>query len=204
MISGNFREILLRELNGLVPLTPAQILLLERHYDLMMLWNQRMNLTSIRTLADAVTRHYCESLVAGSQLSLLGLPQGSKLVDVGSGAGFPGIPIAVLHPEYSVTLVESHQRKSVFLREATRELPSVRVVAARIETVEDTFDLLISRAVEVSELLPLVPRIAPAVAMMLGQSDVDRLMSLRNWKWHAPIKLPWGDRRFLLIGSFSS
>ncbi len=136
MIPSRFREILERELSGLVPLTETQISQLEQHYDLMMRWNRRMNLTSIRTVEEAVTRHYCESLFVGSHLKL---PEASTLVDVGTGAGFPGIPIAILHPEFKVSLVESHQRKAVFLREATRQLPTVRVLGVRIEASTETF-----------------------------------------------------------------
>ena len=201
MIHSQFREILARELSGLVPLSETQIAQLEQHYDLMMRWNQRMNLTSIRTIEEAVTRHYCESLFVGSQLSL---PEGSTLVDVGTGAGFPGIPIAVLHPEFKMSLVESHQRKTVFLREATRQLPSVRVLGSRVESMTETFNLLLSRAVEVSALLPLLPKLAPAAALMLGQDDIARLTGKQDWRWQEPIKLPWGDRRYLLMGCSTS
>jgi 16S rRNA (guanine527-N7)-methyltransferase len=203
MSSGSFLEILARELSGLVELTAVQIAQLEGHYTLMMRWNQRMNLTSIRTLEEAVTRHYCESLFVGAKLGGLSLPVGTSLVDVGSGAGFPGIPIAILRPDFKVSLVESHQRKAVFLREATRHLPSVRVLGVRVETITESFDLLLSRAVEVNDLLPLVPRIARRVALMLGQSDVDELVNLSDWTWQPAVKLPWGDRRYLLMGIFN-
>lgn len=197
MIPSRFREILERELSGLVPLTETQISQLEQHYDLMMRWNRRMNLTSIRTVEEAVTRHYCESLFVGSHLKL---PEASTLVDVGTGAGFPGIPIAILHPEFKVSLVESHQRKAVFLREATRQLPTIRVLGVRIEASTETFSLLLSRAVEVNTLLPLLPKIAPKAALMLGQDDVRSLSGTPAWNWQKPIKLPWGDRRYLLLG----
>ena len=197
MIPSRFREILDRELSGLVTLTETQISQLEQHHDLMMRWNQRMNLTSIRTVEEGVTRHYCESLFVGSRLNL---PQGSTLVDVGTGAGFPGIPIAILHPEFKVSLVESHQRKSVFLREATRQLPTVRVLGSRIESITESFNLLLSRAVEINTLLPLLPKLATNAALMLGEGDIKELKSTSAWKWQEPIKLPWGDRRYLLFG----
>jgi 16S rRNA (guanine527-N7)-methyltransferase len=197
MIPSRFREILGRELSGLVPLTEAQVSRLEQHYDLMMRWNQRMNLTSIRTVEEGVTRHYCESLFVGSQLNL---PEGSTLVDVGTGAGFPGIPIAILRPEFKISLVESHQRKAVFLREATRQIPTVRVLAVRMESLAESFDLLVSRAVEVNTLLPHLPKLATRAALMLGQDDIGRLSGKQDWKWQEPIKIPWGDRRYLLMG----
>jgi 16S rRNA (guanine527-N7)-methyltransferase len=197
MIPSRFREILERELSGLVALTETQISQLERHYDLMTRWNQRMNLTSIRTVEEAVTRHYCESLFLGSHLSL---PECSSLVDVGTGAGFPGIPIAILHPEFKVSLVESHQRKAVFLREASRQLPTVRVLGARVESIMESFNLLVSRAVEINTLLPLLPKLATNAALMLGNDDVKKLENTPTWVWQKPIKLPWGDRRYLLFG----
>jgi 16S rRNA (guanine527-N7)-methyltransferase len=197
MIPSRFREILGKEISSLVTLTETQVAQLEEHYDLMMRWNERMNLTSIRTVEEAVTRHYCESLFVGSRLSL---PEGSTLVDVGTGAGFPGIPIAILHPEFKVSLVESHQRKSVFLREATRLLPAIRVLGTRIESVTESFNLLLSRAVEINALLPLLPKLAANAALMLGEDDVKKLSSTPTWKWQDPIKLPWGDRRYLLFG----
>jgi 16S rRNA (guanine(527)-N(7))-methyltransferase RsmG len=197
MIPSHFREILERELSGLVALTDTQISQLERHYDLMTRWNQRMNLTSIRTVEEAITRHYCESLIVGSHLCL---PEGSSIVDVGTGAGFPGIPIAILHPEFQVSLVESHQRKAVFLREATRQLPTVRVLGARVESITESFNLLVSRAVEINTLLPLLPKLATKAAFMLGEDDVKKLVNTRTWEWQEPIKVPWGDRRYLLFG----
>ena len=105
--------------------------MLEAHYRLLLLWNRTLNLSAITGLEEAVERHYCESLFLGAHL-----PPGSlAIVDIGSGAGFPGLPVAVLRPECSVTLIESHQRKAVFLREASRGLPGVRVVAKRAEDV---------------------------------------------------------------------
>jgi 16S rRNA (guanine527-N7)-methyltransferase len=197
MIPSRFREILVRELSDRVPFSEAQIVQLEQHYELMMRWNQRLNLTSIRNVEEAVTRHYCESLFVGSHLDL---PGDSTLVDVGTGAGFPGIPVAILRPEFKITLVESHQRKSVFLREATRQLPFVRVLATRIESLTESFDLLLSRAVEINTLLPLLPAISTKAALMLGQDDVANLTDTKTWEWQKPIKLPWGDRRYLVTG----
>jgi 16S rRNA (guanine527-N7)-methyltransferase len=73
-------------------------------------------LSSIRDAETAVVRHYCESLYLAIHLP----PGGHRIVDLGSGAGFPGFPIAVARPECSVVLVESHQRKAAFLKEAAR------------------------------------------------------------------------------------
>ncbi len=113
-----FADLLRERLRGIVELSPGQIAALEAHYELLVRWNKTVNLTTITSLEEAVERHYCESLFLGAHL-----PAGNlRVVDVGSGAGFPGFPVAILRPECSVTLVESHQRKAVFLREASRKI----------------------------------------------------------------------------------
>src|ERR1700686_1014922 len=94
-------------------------------------WNKTINLTRIEGIEEAVDRHYAESLFLGANL-----PAGPlKIADVGSGAGFPGIPVAILRPEVAVSLIESHQRKGVFLKEATRRLQNVTVISKRAEHV---------------------------------------------------------------------
>src|ERR1035441_7985957 len=90
-------------------------------------WNQKLNLTSIRNREEAIQRHYGESLFLGMRLP----PGAWKIADIGSGAGFPGFPVAVLRPDCQVTLIESHQRKAVFLRESSRKQPNIRVLARR-------------------------------------------------------------------------
>src|ERR1700732_4321222 len=99
-----FRELLTREFAPYGQLTVQQIDLLEAHFKMLGRWNSRLNLTRIDSLEEAVRLHYCESMFVGTRL-----PSGPlRIVDVGSGAGFPGIPIAILRPDCAVTLVESH------------------------------------------------------------------------------------------------
>src|SRR5262245_9318774 len=122
-----FAESLSEKLTGICPLAPAQLQKLEAHFRLLQHWNRIINLTSIREPEEMVERHYCESLFLGAHL-----PAGPlRIADVGSGAGFPGIPVAILRTDCSITLIESHQRKAVFLRECARELVNVTVVARR-------------------------------------------------------------------------
>jgi 16S rRNA (guanine527-N7)-methyltransferase len=153
-----FRELLLRRCSGFCQLSGAQLDQLEQHYELMLRWNKTINLTRIEGIEEAVDRHYAESLFLGANL-----PSGPlKIADVGSGAGFPGVPIAILRPEVSVSLVESHQRKAVFLKEATRGLRNVTVIAKRAEEVVERFSWIVSRAVSWKELrgLDLAPQLA--------------------------------------------
>ena len=146
--------------------TSSQKLALDAHYELMLRWNAKLNLTRITDRQEAWERHYLESIFLARQLP----PGPLRIADVGSGAGFPGIPIAVVRPECTVTLIESHQRKSVFLREATRDLPNVRVLAMRAESVQETFDWIVSRAVSPERVLKL--NLAPNVALLTGRNEI--------------------------------
>lgn len=182
-----FKELLAAEFAPFGPLSKIQIAVLESHYSVLMRWNRRMNLTRIEALEEAVRLHYCESLFLGKAL-----PAGtSRVADIGSGAGFPGFPVAALRPECMVDLIESHQRKAVFLREACGELGNVRVIAERAETLSGGYDWMVSRAVRPSEVLAL--RLAPHAAVLMSAADLDGL----EQKPVAVKDLPWGTGRVL-------
>lgn len=169
----------------LAPLSPIQIKQLEKHYDLLIRWNKVLNLTSLRTPKEIIERHYGESLFLGRHLP----PGPLHIADVGSGAGFPGIPVAILRPDCSVALIESHQRKSVFLREATREINNIHVIAQRAEDVKEHFDWVISRAVKHP------PALARNLALLGGEEPPFN----ERFTWNK-IKLPSGEHRFLWLG----
>jgi len=177
-------------------LTPAQEAALVAHLDLLMRWNSKVNLTAIRSREEAIERHYCESLFLAARLP----PGVLRIADVGSGAGFPGFPIAVVRPECLVTLIESHQRKGVFLREASRGLPNVRVLAKRAEDVEETFDWVVSRAVSYADLASFLKELAPNVDLLTGAEAPPENL---GFDWEA-VALPWGKNRFLRRGRRSS
>jgi 16S rRNA (guanine(527)-N(7))-methyltransferase RsmG len=178
----DFRALLAGEFAPVGNLSDDQLNLLEQHYRLLCKWNKRINLTRICGIREAVPFHYCESLFLAQWL-----PKGKlRIADVGSGAGFPGIPVAVLRPDCAVDLIESHQRKAAFLREASRQLPNVNVVAMRADDCTVQYDWMISRAVRVQDLLSL--RLAHNFALLLGAEDAKDLESL---------KVPWGERRIL-------
>ena len=185
----SFAELLIRHLGGRVTINEEQISALDRHYQLLVRWNQVLNLTSIRNTEEAVIRHYCECLFFASLL-----PDSGRVLDLGSGAGFPGVPVAILHPEMRVTLLESHQRKAVFLKEATRDLKNVDVVPKRAEDTSGTWDLVVSRAVDPQEVLRQAPRLASRIGMLVGGAD-SLLFEKRT-------KLPWGDDRWAAFTMF--
>jgi len=94
-------------------------------------------------------------------------------------------------------LIESHQRKAVFLREASRKLPNVRIVAKRAEDVNETFDWAISRAVSYVDLASFLKNLAPNVDLLTGSECPPDSMGFR---WADAVALPWGDQRFLRTG----
>jgi 16S rRNA (guanine527-N7)-methyltransferase len=131
-------------LSPYLPDPPATLLpQLSAYLDLLLKWNARTNLTAIRDPEEIVRRHFGESLFAASHLPLENLdvstpdPGPITLLDLGSGAGFPGLPIALLRPGLHVMLAESQNKKAAFLRETVRtlNLPNVEVWAARAETL---------------------------------------------------------------------
>jgi 16S rRNA (guanine527-N7)-methyltransferase len=131
-------------------ITPPTAILprLSAYLDLLLKWNARTNLTAIRDPEEIVRRHFGESLFAG-----LHIPAETKtLLDFGSGAGLPGLPIALLHPEIQVTLAESQNKKSTFLREAVRTLAlqNVEIWPGRVESMPPNrlYNVVTLRAVD--------------------------------------------------------
>ena len=126
---------------GLV-LDTAQSERLIDYIELLARWNATYNLTAVRDPSDMVTRHLLDSLAIAPHV------HGQSLVDLGTGAGLPGIPLAVLEPQRAITLVDSNGKKIRFLREAVRVLglSNVRVEQARAEDVRGSFDCVVARA----------------------------------------------------------
>ena len=137
------------------------------YLDLLVKWNARTNLTSIRKPEEIVTRHFGESLFAAAHLP----PSARSVLDLGSGAGFPGLPLQLLRPELAVTLAESQGKKAAFLREVIRTLGlPTQVHAARAEELLDshTFSVVILRAVDnMPQALTLARRLATLSVLVL-------------------------------------
>lgn len=140
---------------GLDPLTKEQNGQLVEHYAMLCKWNQRINLTRIITAREAAQFHYAESLF-GAKFII-----GSRTVlDIGSGAGFPAIPLAVVSPHVEVTALEANHKKSIFLLEAkdALRLANLKVVTARLEEFDCApYELLTTRALDRAEtILPSI------------------------------------------------
>ena len=163
-----FRSILESALSGfgIEALTEHQIAKLVKHYSMMCHWNRRINLTRIIEPEEAARLHYAESLFGARFVG-----GATSLLDIGSGAGFPAVPLAVAMPGVDVVALEANQKKSLFLREVKDELGlgNFRVITARLESYDwSGFEMLASRALDRSET------ILPGVVQHL--SDTQRLM----------------------------
>lgn len=169
------------------------------HYEALIRWNRRMNLTTVEPGPEMVARHYLESLFFAAHLPATS--ENISILDVGSGAGFPGVPMAVAKPSWQIKLLESNQRKAVFLRESTRHLKNVSVAAVRVENAQTRADWLVARAVDPREVLKNIPRLAPKIGLMLGEEDFLAVRNTFQIAWSEPLRLPWGDRRLCVYGS---
>ena len=162
-------------------LNDGQVAQFNRYLSLLLDWNNRINLTAITTPIAIVVRHFCDSISCTAVMDSL---HGSKLVDVGSGAGFPGIPLKILFPGIWLTLVESTKKKAAFLKVVAGELQltKVEIVNQRAEVVGQSaqfrgrYDYAAARsvartAVLMEYLLPLVAAGGMAVAMKGNQVD---------------------------------
>jgi 16S rRNA (guanine527-N7)-methyltransferase len=180
-----FRELLYREFSKFGNISAEQMDRLEEHHRLLSLWNKKLNLTRICDVSETVRLHYCESLFLGSAL-----PAGPlRVADIGSGGGFPGIPVAIYRPELHLTLIEADLRKAVFLREASRFLPNVNVLSLRSEACTEVFDWSISRAVSVGDVLKLP--LAKNLALLTGAANAPAGAEI--------IKSPWGRNRVIAL-----
>lgn len=168
-----------------VTLTPTQEQQLIAHLDLLDEWGERMNLTAIRARDQQITKHVLDSL------SVVPYLHGARVADVGSGAGFPGIPLAIVEPERHYTLIESTGKKCRFLEHVrdALELANVEVAQSRAEAWKPAqrYDTVIARAVgPVAELVKnsghLVAGGGRLLAMKGRRPDDELAAKLNGWK----------------------
>src|SRR5271166_430087 len=201
---------LLQPFTQAYPPSPTLIAQLQSYLDLLLRWNARINLTSVRDPERIVTRHFGESLFTAQVL--LGkrsdAAKSQTLADVGSGAGFPGIPMKLFAPEVALTLIESHNKKATFLREVIRtlDLDRVEVFCGRAERWGKTAGLVTLRAVEQYERV--LPEAASLVApngklcLLVGAGQVPTAHETlgASWMWQEPIAVPQSSGRVVLVG----
>lgn len=176
------------------------------YIDLLLKWNRKINLTAIRDPEEIITRHFGESFFAASHL----LPPKwrGEVIDVGSGAGFPGLPTAMYSAGASVTLIESQGKKAAFLNEViyTLGLKNVRVFHGRVEEFRDRGDVVTLRAVEqFARVLPHIfnlVKVGGRLGLMIGKSQIEEAEQLApEIKWEQPVRIPGSNSRSLLIGT---
>lgn len=186
-------------------LTPAQVGQILTYLELLLRWNRKINLTAIRSPEDCLTRHFGESLYLGRWVKL-----GGRLLDIGSGAGFPGLALKIAAPSLSVTLLEPTAKKRVFLKETARacSLDAVEVREERLEgfarrSAAPAFDLATARAV--GRLESLVPEAARCLVpggrlcLWLGRQQLSSL-PCQGVEWSTPIPVPLSHDREIVIG----
>jgi 16S rRNA (guanine527-N7)-methyltransferase len=201
-------------------LTPFQVRCISIYIDLLVKWNAHINLTAVRKPEEIVTRHFGESIFAARHLfpeeRSAGIDPGSRfpvptphVIDLGSGAGFPGLPIKIWATRVHVTLIEANQKKATFLREVIRilKLTGADVFSGRAETFPGSQgDVVTLRAVERLELiLPVAAGLVGSdgrMAILVGEAQVGRIRKmLPGLQWTEPARLPLSANRVLIIGS---
>jgi 16S rRNA (guanine527-N7)-methyltransferase len=222
------------------PLSSPALEQISIYIDLLLRWNDRINLTAIRNPEEIVTRHFGESFFLASHLfpqrvartflsakglspsteardpliapvAMSGIPPHPRVLDLGSGAGFPALPTKIWSPNIHLTLIESNHKKAAFLREAARSLilMDVNVITERAETLvrqnPPQAEVVTLRAVErFNSVLPLAIRfLAPAarVALLIGAIQLPTLPNLApTLDWRQPISIPQSHSRVLAIG----
>ena len=201
-------------------LTTSDLEHISTYIDILLRWNARINLTSIRDPEAIVTRHFGESFFTAGHLFPVrsAVPPVSSVgkvfhvADVGSGAGFPGVPIKLWQPHLSLTLIEANHKKAAFLREIVRALTltDVNVQTGRAESLDPAaFEIVTLRAVERFEfILPVAARlVAPGgrLALLISSSQVASAESVLvpgfHPRWPPPLPVPLSRSRVLALAS---
>ena len=187
-------------------LNEQQVLQIQQYTKLLRAWNEKVNLTAIRDPLEMLYRHFCESMFGAMLLPV----ENCRLADVGSGGGFPGLPLKIFRPELTVFLVESNVKKATFLAEVIRELglTDTRVLVSRFEELSEDvapLDVVCSRALgDFASFLAWAasPQVGAKQALLwLGGRDFEEVRTLPGWSWKEPTPVPKSLQRFILLGS---
>ena len=188
---------------GLETLATALASRFETYLSLILRWNNRLNLTAVDSYKVLITNHLVESIAVAHAL-----PKGIQtLLDFGSGAGLPGIPIALCRPEISVTLAESQGKKAAFLQEAVRTLGiNTKVHADRAENLKIQFDCVTLRAVDKMQLaVAAAAKLVGTCGWLAPMTTLSDDAAIRDaagegFLWNEPVPLPISEQRVLLLG----
>lgn len=186
-----------------------QVLQIQQYIKILLVWNEKLNLTAIRDPLEILYRHFCESMYAARAVPV----EHGRLADVGSGAGFPGLPLKIIRPELRVFLIESNLKKATFLAEVIRELglTDAQVLVRRYEELGEEIaplDFVCSRALgEFPAFLEWAHSeqiAAKQVILWIGARDLPEIQKIRTWEWREPIQVPHSLRRLILVASKKS
>ncbi len=189
-----------------IAVSDSQVLQIQQYTRILLAWNEKINLTSIRDPLEILNRHFCECMYAASTVPV----EHGRLADVGSGAGFPGLPLKIIRPELQVFLIESNVKKATFLAEVIRDLglAGARVLVSRYEELAEEvapLDFVCSRAL--GEFGPFLEWAhsekvaAKQVILWIGARDLPEIQKIQSWEWREPIPVPHSLRRLLLVGT---
>jgi 16S rRNA (guanine527-N7)-methyltransferase len=188
-----------------IPIDSTQVVLIQRYMKTLLRWNEKLNLTAIRNPLEILYRHFCESMFAAGAIPV----DKGRVADIGSGPGFPGIPLKIIRPDLELCLVESNIKKGTFLAEVVRELQltNSRVLISRYEELGEELaplDFVCSRAVgEFGSFLDWAgsKRVdARQVILWIGGRDMEVAQKSTQWDWREPILIPQSLQRYLLVG----
>src|ERR1700687_5245042 len=189
-----------------IPAFDDQVLQIQQYIKILLTWNEKVNLTAIRDPLEIFYRHFCECMYAAEAIPL----KNGRLADVGSGGGFPGLPLKIMRPDLQVFLVESNIKKVTFLAEVIRELglKGAQVLARRYEELGEEvapLDYVCSRALgEFPAFLEWARSeqiAAKQVILWIGARDLSGVQKIGSGQWHEPIEGPHSLRRLLLVGT---
>jgi 16S rRNA (guanine527-N7)-methyltransferase len=175
------------------------------YIETMLLWNRKISLTTVTDPSEILKFHFGESFFASSAAGI----RDGRLADVGSGAGFPGIPLAMASSSLEVVLIDSNAKKTTFMSEATRKvgLKNVKVVRSRMEESRlgaASLDFVSSRALGQFDKFLLWSRTVLSdrgrVALWLGEKDVEAISHKSDWDWKGPLLIPNSAQRYILVG----
>lgn len=191
-----------------IELEPSQLGQLAGHFSLLLRWNSKINLTSVRQPEAIARRHFQESLF----LTTIVPDPGGTVVDIGSGAGFPGLPLKVAWPTAEFVLLEPNQKKAAFLMEVIRaaNLKKIGVCTDRLEEYVENVSSEGAQLVTVRAMKPSQEFVAQAasllasegsLALFLGEDDASVLTQRGGLQWREPMPIPHSERRVILIGA---
>lgn len=180
------------------------------YVEMLLAWNRKMSLTTVIDPVEIIRFHFGESIFALTA----GMISGGRLADVGSGAGFPGLPLRMACPSIQLTMIDSNVKKCTFLREVLRKLELEKesgVWNGRIEDWDEEadpsrFDSISARAVggfeEILQFAKLTLDADGRIVLWIGEEDTEKMIAgnSEDWKWSDPRLIPNSNERFLMFG----